>query len=290
LSDWRRKTIESSLGTDKRKSTSSRRKTDGVVAAKLEPDVKSSAYEVPVTTIKRKKSPSAEQELVPAGEEFAPEEAHELAQQEASGQVVRPPRGRQANSSSLIVQALLWPLAISAAFLSTLWIQEKYSVGYCGVGNAPSTEIASVEIPEWADAFRPQCEPCPQHAFCYQDLETKCEDGFVLKHHPLTLGGVLPIPLRPTCEPDSEKARRVQNVVERAVDVLREQNAKYECGEPLEGESKPPKSPAMAEEELKATLSSKRTKRMTQEEFDALFNEAIPEIMSRDEVVSESTG
>jgi hypothetical protein len=29
---------------------------------------------------------------------------------------------------------------------------------------------------------------------------------------------------------------------------------------------------------------------MTQEEFDALFNEAIPEIMSRDEVVSESTG
>lgn len=286
LLDRRRKTIEPATATDKRKSTSSRRKTDNVLA-KSEP--RSSVYELPVAKFTRKKSP--EQELVPAGEEFAPEEALELAQQEASGQVVRRPRRRQANSSSLILQAFLWPLVISAGFLSTLWAQEKYSVGYCGVGNAPRVEFSGVEIPDWADIVRPECEPCPQHAFCYQNLETKCEDGFVLQYHPLTLGGNLPIPLAPTCEPDSEKARRVQNVVERAVDVLRERNAKYECGELLEGENKPLSSAAISEEELKATLSAKRTKRMSQEEFEALFNEAIPEIMNRDEVVSvESTG
>ncbi len=191
----------------------------------------------------------------------------------------------------MILQAFLWPIVIRAGFLSTLWAQEKYSVGYCGVGNAPRAEFYGVEIPDWADIVRPQCEPCPQHAFCYQNLETKCEDGFVLKYHPLTLGGNLPIPLAPTCEPDSEKARRVQNVVERAVDVLRERNAKYECGELLEGENKPLSSAAISEEELKATLAAKRTKRMSQEEFEALFNEAILEIMNRDEVVSvESTG
>jgi hypothetical protein len=285
LSDYRRKTIDPSVGPEKRKSMSTRRRTDGKVPGT---ESKSSTYELAVGTMKRRKSP--EQELVPAGEEFAPEEALELAQQEASGQLVRPSRRRKVNSSSLILQAFLWPLVISVGFMSTLWAQEKYSVGYCGVGNAPRSELAGVEIPDWADVIRPECEPCPQHAFCYQNLETKCEDDFVLKYHPLTLGGMLPIPLRPTCEPDSEKARRVQNVVERAVDVLREHNAKYECGEPLEGETKPLKSPVMSEEELKATLSAKRTKRMTQEEFDALFNEAVPEIMNRDEIVLESKG
>jgi hypothetical protein len=288
IPDRRRQTIEPA-GADKRKSTASRRRTDGVVPKTEE--VQRSVFEVPLASTRRTKSPSLEQELVPAGEEFAPEEALELAQQEASGQLVRPARRRSAKSSSLILQAFLWPLVISAGFLSTLWVQEKYSVGYCGVGNSPRTEFQGVEIPDWADAFRPECEPCPQHAECHQNLVTKCEDDFVLKHHPLTIGGVLPIPLPPTCEPDSEKARRVQNVVERAVDVLRERNAKFECGELLPGESKPLKSPAMAEEELKATLSAKRTKRMSQEEFDALFREAVPEIMNRDEIVSvESTG
>lgn len=282
----RRRTIEPTV--ERRKSLASRRRTDGVVPK--HEDVSRSVFEVPVKTARRK-APSPEQELVPAGEEFAPEEALELAQQEASGQLVRPARRRQAGSSSLILQAVLWPLVISAGFLGTLWAQEKYSVGYCGVGHEPRTGLAGVEIPDWADFLRPECEPCPQHAACYQDLVTECEDGFVLKHHPLTIGGVLPIPLPPTCEPDSEKARRVQNVVERAVDVLRERNAKFECGEVLPGETKAPKSPVISEAELKATLSAKRTKRMSQEEFDALFNEAVPEIMNRDEVVSvENTG
>ncbi|KIW03021.1 hypothetical protein, variant 1 [Verruconis gallopava] len=289
--DRRRRTIEPSVGTEKRKSTSSRRKTDGVVASKSEASAKGSAYEIPVATMKRKKSPSADSELVPAGEEFAPDEALELAQQEASGQLVRPPRRREGGSGSFILQGLLWPLVISAGFLGTLWVQEKYSVGYCGVGNEPRMEIAGKEIPEWADSLRPQCEPCPQHAFCYQNLETKCEDGFVLQHHPLTLGGNLPIPLPPSCEPDTEKTRKVQHVVQRAVDVLRDRNAAYECGEPLAGETTPLKSAAISEEELKATLSAKRTKKMSQEEFDALFAEAIPEIMNRDEVVTvENTG
>ena len=290
IPDRRRRTVDPSTTTEKRKSTASRRRTDGVVPAKTE-EVERSVFEVPIARASRRKSPSAEQELVPAGEEFAPEEALELAQQEASGQLVRPARARQTKSSSLVLQAVLWPLVISAGFMSTLWMQEKYSVGYCGIGKPPRMELAGVEIPDWADSLRPQCEPCPQHAECYQNLVTKCEDDFVLKHHPLTLGGYLPIPLPPTCEPDSEKARRVQHVVERAVDVLRERNAKYECNEIVPGDSKAPKSPAISEEELRATLAAKRTKRMSQEEFDALFNEAIPEIMNRDEIVLvENTG
>ena len=286
----RRRTVDPTPATEKRKSTASRRRTDGVVPTKTE-EAERSVFEVPVARALRRKSPTVEPEIVPAGEEFEPEEALELAQQEASGQLVRPARARTTKSSSLVLQALLWPLVISAGFMSTLWVQEKYSVGYCGVGNAPRTELAGNKIPEWADSLRPECEPCPQHAECYQNLITKCEDDFVLKHHPLTLGGFLPVPLPPTCEPDSEKARRVQYVVERAVDVLRERNAKYECGEIMPGDSKAPKSPAISEEELKTTLAAKRTKKMSQEEFDALFAEAVPEIMNRDEVVLvENTG
>ncbi|KAH9828024.1 Inner nuclear membrane protein SRC1 [Teratosphaeria destructans] len=157
--------------------------------------------------------------------------------------------------------------------------QEKVEVGYCGVGR-PSTEIAGVRIPEWADAIRPQCEPCPQHAYCGEKLETTCEPGFVLTPHPLSFGGV--VPLAPSCEPDSAKARRVGAVKQRAVEELREQNAKYECGEAT--------TPEVKEPDLKKAIASKRRKNMSNQEFEDLWASALGDIQSAEEVTTGADG
>lgn len=102
----------------------------------------------------------------------------------------------------------------------------------------------------------------------------------MLTQHPLSLNGLIPIP--PTCEPDSAKARKVNAVKERAVEALREQNAKYECGEAA--------APELKETALKQAIGTKRRKGMSNEEFEDLWSSAMGEITNADEIVSGSDG
>jgi hypothetical protein len=222
--------------------------------------------------------PKEEQLDLSTTEEFTPEEEQELIQAQMSGEIV-PARRRTNRPGGAAKRGIGAFLMVMAATVGGLWRQEKVRVGYCGVGQ-PSTEIAGVEIPPWADVVRPQCEPCPPHAYCGENLDTTCENGFVLTHHPLSVNGAIPIP--PSCEPDSAKARKVNAVKQRAVEALREQNAKYECGEA--------NVPEIKEAELKSTISNKRRKGMTNEEFEDLWASAIGEMASSDEIVSSSDG
>lgn len=227
-------------------------------------------YDMPVAVVKK--------EEVEPTEEFTPEEQLELVQATQSGAVV--PARRSARKSTAVPKQAISVVSVLMVVLSALvWRQEKLEVGYCGVGH-PSTEIAGVEIPEWAQTIRPQCEPCPPHAFCGEQLFTECESGFVLANHPLSLGGAIPLP--PTCEPDSARARKVNAVKERAVEELRQQNARYECGEAPRAEIK--------ETELKQSIATKRRKGMTNEEFEDLWSSAIGEIAQAEEVSSGSDG
>lgn len=275
----RRKTLDASDAREKRKSVSSRRRTEG---PKLQQDghIKpptSSTFNIPILGRRKKEEPE-EQELVPAGEEFTPEEAQEIAQQQQNGTLaVVPRRKKKSGSGGLTVGALT--LTVMLAAVGFAYRNEKIEVGYCGVGREPSSDLQGITIPEWAQAV---CEPCPPHAICSPLLETKCEKYFMLKPHPLSFGGLVPLP--PSCEPDSEKSQRVAVVTRRGVEKLREQNAAHECKEPLKGETKPPTSPFVSEEELKASLSAKKSKRMSQEEFDALWEPAIGEMLNRDEI------
>lgn len=154
-------------------------------------------------------------------------------------------------------------------------------VGYCGVGQ-PSLEIAGTEIPEWADIARPVCVPCPPHAYCYENLHTECESGYILTPHPLSLGGAIPLP--PSCEPDSARERKVQAIKARAVEALREQNAKYECGEAAK--------PEVNEPALKKAINSMipRKKGMSDQEFDDLWASALGEVQNADEVTTGTDG
>ena len=110
----------------------------------------------------------------------------------------------------------------------------------------------------------------------------------MLQQHPLSLGGLVPLP--PTCEPDGEKAKRVKAVADRAIEELRQRNAAFECGELTDADGKPAPSPEISEQTLKSTLSAKKRKGMTDEEFEALWVPVIGEILSRDEITSGADG
>ena len=264
----RRRTTSTVKDADRRRSKEVRRRTDEVKPVRQQMDgavvPTRKTFEMPVSALKKE---------VETSEEFTPEEAQELVRAQQAGElVVVRPRARSTNKAarngvSAVVVAML-------AGMAALWGQEKFQVGYCGVG-LPSRQIAGVEIPEWADVIRPDCEICPPHAICNDKLETTCEPGFVLTHHPLSLNGYLPIP--PACEPDSARAKRVNSAKQSVVEVLRKQNAKYECGDS--------ESPEIKEEELKTAFKAKAKKgKMSNEEFEDLWNSAIGEVRAADEI------
>lgn len=280
----RRRTIDPSEPKAKRKSSEGRRKTDGTTDGALVRTRKT--YELPVARLRHE-----DEDAVPAGEEFTPEEQLELVRaRAANGEVdILPPRRRKAQSNNTGALKMFTSFGGLATLLglAAVWRQEKFEVGYCGIGR-PSTQIAGLDIPDWAEVLRPQCEPCPPHAYCYSDLRTECEPDFVLRQHPLALNGL--VPLAPTCEPDSEKQMRVKAVADRAVEELRIRNAEYECGDLKDTSGKSAETSQIAEEVLKEVVSTKRRKGMSQDEFEDLWKAAIGDIASRDEVVAGSDG
>lgn len=276
----RRRTLGPTLVASEARSATSRRRTD------FAPKVTSSKLDLTDGgLIPRKRYPKEEPGAPEAGEEFTPEAQHELEEAaiQTGQQLTRPAKRQKRNGPNNPMLAIA-PWAISFAMLSGLgavWRQEKIEVGFCGVGR-PSTALAGVQIPDWASVIQPQCEPCPPHAYCYQNMQVSCEPDFVLKPHPLSLGGA--IPLAPTCEPDGEKARKVKAVADRAVEELRERNAKWECGDLRDERGKRVRAPVIQEPELKKVVETQKKRSMSQEEFEDLWAAAIGDIVQREEV------
>lgn len=272
-----------------RRSTSSRRRTDNYAPPKQ--------YETPPNPVFIKQE--SEPLEVEVGEEFTPEAQLELAAEEASDDeavVVQSRHPARSSSSG-------WSTPLSVFFVTLLAVyagwyrQEKIAVGYCGVGSTISSIPNEIPVPEWAqsvlppeisvpdsfiEAVEPQCEPCPPHAYCYSDYSVRCEQDYILKPHPFALGGIVPLP--PTCEPDGEKVRRVQAVADRAVEELRERTAQYECGKPATEDGAPLDTPFIDQNELKAVIDNKRSKKMSNQEFEDLWGSALGEIQAREEV------
>ena len=265
-------------GEDVTKSSqSSRRRTDGFATST------GSRKSYGLTPPKMREL-SPELELEP-GEEFTPDEQLELEVAASKGDstaLARQPR-KQGRKTNLTVPLLVLWTALLGAY-GVWYRQEKIAVGYCGLGRPAQSIIPTdVQVPDVILPFiEPQCEPCPPHAYCYSDMSVRCEPDFVLQPHPLSLGGLVPLP--PTCEPDGEKARRVQAVADKAVEELRDRRAKFECGDLVDEEGHQQNSPAINEEELKATVSKKRSKRLNSDEFDDLWVAAIGEVTKREEV------
>ncbi|KAI0195931.1 Man1-Src1p-C-terminal domain-containing protein [Astrocystis sublimbata] len=239
---------------------------------------------------------------VEAGEEFTPQEQLELAAEDAAkgGNVVlrarQGPPAKKINKRTPLSMLLITVLGVYAGW----YRQEKIAVGYCGAGQTVSSIPSEIEVPEWAqsvlpseisvpqsviDKLEPECEPCPPHAYCYGDFTVRCEQDYILKPHPFALGGVIPLP--PTCEPDGEKVRRVQAVADKAIEELRERTAKYECREPIDEEGTIVDTPAVEELELKQVINNKKSRKMSNQEFEDLWGAAIGDIKQREEVQVE---
>lgn len=285
--DRRRRTLGSEL-KDRRKSDANRRRTIQPNAEQLDKGIV-----VPTRGTFDVQDPRLKHEDVDdtdAGEEFTPEEQLELVRERAkSGEVdILPPRRRKQRAKATgTLKAMSGTLLLTAAaVLGGVWRQEKIAVGFCGIGR-DATSLAGVEVPEWAIDILPQCEPCPPHAQCYRDLQLSCDRDFVRKDHPMSLGGLVPIP--PTCEPDSEKTRKVNSVADRAVQILRKRRAQYECGEP-DADGKTVESPEVSEADLKQQIAAQKRRGMSDQEFNELFDRAFPEMTLREEVIESSDG
>lgn len=289
-SDSRRKTVGISEVRDnirKKAADSSRRRTDVPQSAGdrgIHPP-SAATFHMPATQTDG--LTDVDDNGIEASEEFTPEAQEELVEErELKGTKALGPLRPKKQSGGMSLAGPMWVILMTILAGYAAWYRkEKLAVGYCGVGR-PATQIISSKIsspPEWLTILaEPKCEPCPQHAYCYADLETKCDPDFVLKMHPLSLGGI--VPLAPTCEPDGEKVKRVQAVTNRAIEQLRDQRAKFECGELASEVGGPEPAAAVDIEVLKQEVSKRRRKAMTDEEFEELWNGAIGEIKARDEV------
>jgi hypothetical protein len=249
----------------------------------------SKTFEISVSKLN---SPKDTDEGIEPSEEFTPEEQIELARESSLGGygvASRRPKKTQTKGANVTSPLFIILLTLLAGY-ATWYRREKLDVGYCGVGRPAHQFIPSeVQLPNWASVLiEPQCEPCPQHAYCYEQLKTVCEPDFVLKPHPLSLGGLVPLP--PTCEPDGEKVRRIKAVADRAVEELRERRAKWECGDLVEEDGTPATTVEIDTDELKQEVSKKRRKGMTESEFEELWVGAIGEITGREEVQSVTDG
>ncbi|KAE8377411.1 Man1-Src1p-C-terminal domain-containing protein [Aspergillus bertholletiae] len=218
-----------------------------------------------------------------AGEEFTPEE--QLALEREQADLWYPPTTSRLQKQGTTSRAAPWVvILLLLAGFGFWWRKEKIEIGFCGIGKS-TWSLAETRIPEWAKVLEPQCEPCPAHAFCYPNFEALCEQDFLLKAHPLSLGGLVPLP--PTCEPDSEKARRVKAVADKAVEELRDRRAKWECGE-LADNGQGAEGPEISEQDLKQEVGRKRRRGMSDAEFDDLWKGALGEILGREEVISQT--
>ncbi|KAG6007280.1 hypothetical protein E4U21_006198 [Claviceps maximensis] len=230
----------------------------------------------------RQKSPDFALE---PGEEFTVDEQLELEDAQSRGQVAARPRKsrKPVRQTTILTPIFVLLMALLGAY-GAWYRQEKLAVGYCGLGRAAKQLLPpEIAVPDILVPFvEPQCEPCPQNAYCYEGFTVRCVSGFLLKPHPLSFGGLVPLP--PSCEPDSEQERRIQAVADKAVEELRERRAKYECGDLVDKEGHRKDSPAIAETDLKEAVSKKRNKRLSNEEFDALWEKAIGQVTTRDEI------
>jgi Man1-Src1p-C-terminal domain/HeH/LEM domain len=304
-----------SLGAtdERRKSTSARRKTTSPNERVVEQEDGIQApsrrkFEFQVAQLNQ-----AQQEDIQTTEEFTPDEQLELVRDRAgrgySGKDLVPSRSstltrRKKKPTSAATKSATWGVLITLIGSIAAWYRkEKVDIGYCGVGQPEwSLSNYNTNVPTWVkDNLQPVCEPCPQHAFCYPNMQVNCEHDFVLKPHPLSLGGLIPLP--PTCEPDGEKVRRVKAVADKAVEELRERRAAYECGEEITkpqkgapgGEVKTVLKPGaakleVAEEELKEQVGKMRRRGMSDAEFDDLWHGALGEITGREEVEVKRDG
>lgn len=220
----------------------------------------------------------------------SPNTGHESAGEEVTREesALLPPARRRLTRKhqgpSTVNQILKWTsllgLTAGSAYGSNWYRQEKVRAGYCGIDSDPViTHPGATGTEDLVNQVRPQCVPCPPHAVCSPGFRMTCEDEFQKVHSPLSFGGLFPV--SPSCVPDTEKLRRIQIVADEIVETLRDRTASVECGyvaAPNDGHL------GMSETEMKDKLAAKKSSAITNEQFDTLWDHAMEDVKTRDEI------
>lgn len=174
--------------------------------------------------------------------------------------------------------------------LARWWIIERINAGYCNVGfvnwtphysHFTPTEFRDYFDPEYIrdrgsqilDYIRPDCQTCPAHAKCYKGFKAVCDPGFIKKQS--LLGRFLPI--RPTCEPDTQKHRRVKAISKKALEILAKRNVDCQCGS-YKGKN------SIDAGELRDAIYKLTSANIDEDEFRDLWNNAVVDIENHNDI------
>ncbi|KAI5797943.1 Man1-Src1p-C-terminal domain-containing protein [Peziza echinospora] len=253
----------------------------------------------PERVIKKEEIDDEEDDLLQPGEEFTPEGQEEIEEAEReSGAVSRRSNRRKSTPAPA---SLLWVVLgtiLSAYFI--WWRKEKIEIGYCSVGKTPPRGMPQHQIDhlqDWTTLLLPECELCPANAICKPNFVAECKDDYVLASNPLTFFGLIPIP--PTCEPDTEKLRRIAILSDEAIKVLRKRAADVECGDAPpspantkddgskdEGKAGGPiaEGKGVDESELRRILYDLKAPKLSDAQFNELWKNALEDVAGREEI------
>lgn len=178
---------------------------------------------------------------------------------------------------SALSTALVGFTALVAVTMLIWWPTERSKLGFCDTTlvppahdypwfasfplNDPYLQQVQEYVRHGVDYVAPSCIPCPEHAYCYANNKIECEEGFVERRDLFALLGFY----GPWCERDVETERLLATLAERAVHVLRNRRARYECDGDIP-------SPEMTEDELYYELLALKAPQLSEEDFRALWD------------------
>ncbi|KAK6359827.1 inner nuclear membrane protein enriched at telomere/subtelomere region [Orbilia brochopaga] len=218
------------------------------------------------------------------GEEFTPEEQLEVELEDENANAVTKIARRRTKSTGVgaaSIKFLYTLIFVAIVAYGSWWRKEKLEVGYCGIGK-PS--LRNADFPDWINNLSPQCEPCPPHAICRENLGTECYTDYVLVPHPFSFWGA--VPFAPTCQPDSEKIRRVSVLSDAVVKRLRDRAAAIECGTVKVGKEE---EEGLLENDIKQTLYAMKSPTLSDAQFNELWDNAVQELERKKEVITTMT-
>lgn len=179
---------------------------------------------------------------------------------------------------------LLYTLIVIPILFGLWYREERVAIGYCGLETARRIFPEDLTNPNLKKAgqflteLKPACLPCPPNAICYPLMELKCKTGYMLEEPWTSLHGLIPVSDR--CVKDSKRQKLIQEVVSKTLELLRTKNAQILCGEG-EDDCKS----GMSNEELYEIFYQSKKPWISDEEFDALWEQVLNDLMEEPEVI-----
>ncbi|KAG4300929.1 hypothetical protein PCK1_002628 [Pneumocystis canis] len=174
--------------------------------------------------------------------------------------------------------------------LAAIWRQETIRLGYCDVEIGVVPNIYSSirkRLPKiLLENVLIYCRPCPSHAICHPNYKLVCEKDYIITPSIFSINGLIPI--SPLCAPDTEKLKKVNVIVNEMIQILRDRNAKLECGslKLLKGE----KEGILQEDLEKYFWEMKSVPNVDDQQFQELLSDALEDVTAYDEILLENDG